>query len=131
MQITLLGHPYEVGDVTHDAPVGYVRQLKKISGGKVTVKTIRDELGAIAQNLKPEEGIEVELLDDDAFLDNFQGMIWLVGRTYAGLDWSWDDAGAEANVDMLLSLSDEPEEAVEEEDPKAHSVPGEGANPTS
>lgn len=136
MQITLRGVPYEVGDVTHDAPVGYVRELKKISAGKVTIKSIRDELGNIAARLEP--GMtEADLLDNDVFLDNFQGMIWLVGRTYGAFDWTWSEAGEEANLKMLMSITeeiddgDDGEEAGEETGPKGSSALAADANRTS
>lgn len=132
MKLTLDGVEYDATNLINIAPVGYIRELKKISSG-LTVGEIRTGFKSLGEKTEVEGFMIPDLLDDDEFTRVLQGFVWLAGRVLAHKPWSWDDAANAATLDVLFSIvdgqdTDDDNEGGDTEDPKALGASAAGDN---
>lgn len=145
MKFRVQGTDYDVRDLVQGAPIGDVRDLKKITKGMldrvddgpafqgVSPATFSAMFVDLGEKAAAGEIDEAKLLDDDNFLLHMQALIWLAKRRE---DWgaTWDAVAGRVPMNGWQFIPDEDDEPeVAQDDPKAvtpDSVP-EDAQPNS
>ena len=104
MKINIDGYEYALFEAVGGAALGDLRTLKRELG--VTVKSIKDMFADMSKTLKKKGASVLDLLDDDAFIDNMIGLIFLARRK-AGEDITIADAEKVSFQNVTLVMEDE------------------------